>query len=116
KVRVGGAVLTLTSSAAPAKPQAAPSAPKPAPTKAPAGANGAAQPAPTPAADGKKTLVPAGPATRRLARELGVALAEIPGSARGGRVTLDDVKGHVRNRLTQAPAVGARTAGSVVDA
>src|SRR5205823_4900225 len=96
---------------APEEPLAASPAPKPAPTKAPAGSNGAAAPA-----DGKKALVPAGPATRRLARELGVALAEIAGTARGGRVTLDDVKGHVRNRLTQAPAVGAKTAGSVVDA
>src|SRR5439155_16050320 len=101
-----------TSSTVPVTPQVA----KPAPTKAPVGSNGAASAQPAPAADGKKTLVPAGPATRRLARELGVALAEIAGSARGGRVTLDDVKGHVRNRLTQAPAVGAKTAGSVVDA
>lgn len=121
KVRVGGPLLTLTGSAAAAKPQPvqaekplpASQKPKPTPTKAPSGSNGAAAP---PATDGKKTLVPAGPATRRLARELGVALAEIAGSARGGRVTLDDVKGHVRNRLTQAPTGGANTAGSIVDA
>ena len=64
-------------------------------------------------------LVAAGPATRRLARELGVGLPEIPGSARGGRVTLDDVKGFVRNRLTTVapagPAVTTKFSGSVVD-
>ena len=64
-------------------------------------------------------LVAAGPATRRLARELGVGLPEIAGSARGGRVTLDDVKGFVRNRLTTVaptgPAVTTKFSGSVVD-
>jgi pyruvate dehydrogenase E2 component (dihydrolipoamide acetyltransferase) len=40
--------------------------------------------------------VPAGPATRRLARELGVDLHRVHGSGRGGRVTVDDVKGFVR--------------------
>jgi pyruvate dehydrogenase E2 component (dihydrolipoamide acetyltransferase) len=41
-------------------------------------------------------LVPAGPATRRLARELGIDLRMLTGSAPGGRVTLDDVKAYVR--------------------
>lgn len=47
--------------------------------------------------------VPAGPATRKLARELGVNLAEVAGSESGGRITRDDVKDHVRRRLTAAP-------------
>jgi pyruvate dehydrogenase E2 component (dihydrolipoamide acetyltransferase) len=55
--------------------------------------------------------VPAGPATRRLARELGVDLHEITGSARGGRVTIDDVKAFVKKRVTQ-PAPVAVAAGS----
>jgi pyruvate dehydrogenase E2 component (dihydrolipoyllysine-residue acetyltransferase) len=63
-----------------------------------------------------KTLVPAGPATRRLARELGVALQDIKGSARGGRVTLDDVKAFVRKRVTQpASASGAFTVPTLPD-
>jgi pyruvate dehydrogenase E2 component (dihydrolipoamide acetyltransferase) len=49
----------------------------------------AATPAPT-------RIVPAGPATRRLARELGVDLSQVRGSASGGRVTAEDVKAHVR--------------------
>jgi pyruvate dehydrogenase E2 component (dihydrolipoamide acetyltransferase) len=36
-------------------------------------------------------LVPAGPATRRLARKLGVDLGQVPGSGPRGRVTQDDV-------------------------
>jgi pyruvate dehydrogenase E2 component (dihydrolipoamide acetyltransferase) len=35
--------------------------------------------------------LPAGPATRRLARELGLNLASIPGTGSGGRITLEDV-------------------------
>jgi len=67
----------------------------------------------------KAALVAAGPATRRLARELGVGLPEVPGSARGGRVTLDDIKGFVRNRLTTVapagPAVTTKFTGIMVD-
>jgi pyruvate dehydrogenase E2 component (dihydrolipoamide acetyltransferase) len=51
-----------------------------------------AQP-PRPAAE---RFVPAGPATRRLARELGVDLGQVRGSAPGGRVTQEDIKAHVR--------------------
>ncbi len=66
--------------------------------------------------------IPASPATRKLARELGVALNEIRGSGRGGRVTFDDVKAFVRNErqrlketggLTPAPAAAA--GGSIVN-
>jgi pyruvate dehydrogenase E2 component (dihydrolipoamide acetyltransferase) len=62
-----------------------------------------------------ETMVPAGPATRRLARELGVDLQEVSGSAPGGRVTQDDVKAFVRGlpkRSTGAPT-GAATGISV---
>src|SRR5262249_29500812 len=40
--------------------------------------------------------VAAGPATRRLARELGVDLALVRGTAAGGRVTQEDVKNYVK--------------------
>ena len=36
------------------------------------------------------------PATRRLARELGVDIGEVAGSGKGGRVTLEDVQAHAR--------------------
>src|SRR5262245_36938642 len=57
--------------------------------------------------------VPAGPATRRYAREHGVNLREVPGTARGGRVTVDDVKGHIRNRMAAAPAAYVGSPGVV---
>jgi pyruvate dehydrogenase E2 component (dihydrolipoamide acetyltransferase) len=127
KVKIGGSLLTLkTSGAAPSQPAAArkpaeaapqePSRPPlsrigPLPTE-PAG-NGAATATTTTAAT--KTLVPAGPATRRLARELGVALAEVKPSGRGGRVTLDDVKNFVKAERQRAKeSGGAALAGGIV--
>ena len=135
KLAVGGLVLTVHGVAAPnaqvAAPAAAPAArPSASPPVAPAPPIGSLSPdgprAPVataaPAANGSasKVLVAAGPATRRLARELGVTLPEVRGSARGGRVTLDDIKGHARSRLA-APAtapgsVGGKFAGTVADA
>lgn len=58
---------------------------------------------------GEERSVRAGPATRRLARELGVELRLVTGSARGGRVTADDVKAYVRQLAagaTTGPAPG----------
>jgi len=66
--------------------------------------------------NGKKDLTPAGPATRRLARELGVALLEVRGSGRGGRVTLDDVKGFIKTERTATKAGGGAISGSIVNA
>lgn len=64
---------------------------------APAGAKAAPRPAPAPAAPAPApaaTGVPpaATPATRRLARELGVELAAVRGSGPGGRITDEDVR------------------------
>jgi pyruvate dehydrogenase E2 component (dihydrolipoamide acetyltransferase) len=50
---------------------------------------------PAPASNGagqEKGPIPAAPATRRLARELGVALADVPPTGPAGRVTPDDVR------------------------
>ena len=41
-------------------------------------------------------IAPAGPASRRLARELGVELHAVTGSGRRGRITKDDIKQYVR--------------------
>ncbi|MBY0525953.1 MAG: 2-oxo acid dehydrogenase subunit E2 [Gemmataceae bacterium] len=54
-------------------------------------------PPPAPAErEAVEKLVPAGPATRLLARELGVDLHRVAGTAPGGRVTREDVKEFVR--------------------
>lgn len=106
----------LSAAATPvAKPTSAPPA-----TTPPATAVTAITPALTTGSNGESSRlpshlpVPAGPATRRLARELGVELHQVKGSARGGRVTIDDLKNFVRNRL-QAPAPSpAATTGAIV--
>ena len=46
------------------------------------------------------TLVYAGPAVRKLARELGVQLVEVVGTGAKGRILKDDVKIFVKQRLT----------------
>ena len=47
--------------------------------------------APLPSTGGRDLPLPAGPATRRLARELGLDLATVAGTGSGGRITLEDV-------------------------
>ena len=51
----------------------------------------------------RKGPVPATPATRRLARELDVALDQIKPSGPGGRVTPEDVKAHAEGRGKKQP-------------
>ena len=46
----------------------------------------------------------AGPAVRKLARKLGVDLAQVKGSGDKGRIIKDDVHAHVKGLLTQRPA------------
>jgi pyruvate dehydrogenase E2 component (dihydrolipoamide acetyltransferase) len=54
-------------------------------------------------------VVLAGPATRRLARELGVDLRQVAGSGKNGRVTQDDIKGYVQ-RLASGGGAAAPAA------
>lgn len=51
------------------------------------------------------TNVSAGPAVRRLARELGVNLADVRGTGRKSRITKDDIVGYVKNKI-QAKSTG----------
>ena len=66
----------------------------------------AVAPADQESSDDKEVALPnavsvyAGPAVRRLAREYGVALAEVTGSGKRGRITKDDLKAHVKTRLS----------------
>ncbi|MES2403218.1 MAG: dihydrolipoyllysine-residue acetyltransferase [Pseudomonadota bacterium] len=55
----------------------------------------------------------ASPAVRAFARELGVDLARVTGSERGGRITRDDVQKFVKSVMSgsRAPAAGAGGAG-----
>jgi pyruvate dehydrogenase E2 component (dihydrolipoamide acetyltransferase) len=119
KSQAGAATAAKTpappKSASPAPAQAAPAQPPKAQPSAPAPepAAPAAKPAEAPAKTTSpptvvatrthvddnghdEAPVPAGPATRRLARELGVDLHRVSGSGPGGRITTDDVQAFVR--------------------
>jgi pyruvate dehydrogenase E2 component (dihydrolipoamide acetyltransferase) len=134
KVKVGQTVLVVDAAASASAPKAeaapaptAPEAPAPA-AEAPAPAPPAAAPAPAPgkpagrpapvvdiararpAAAAERpasaALVPAAPSVRRYARELGVDIGQVPGSGPGGRIGQQDVKSHVKDRLSGGGTVG----------
>lgn len=132
-VNVGQALVMLESAdaaaapaAAPAKPAPVAAAPAPAPAAPPQPAPAAVapapaapapapqpEPAPAPVAESAPAastgLEPAGPAVRRLARELGVDLSRVSGSGPGGRILREDVVAAVREAGKNA---GGRTASS----
>ena len=54
----------------------------------------------------------AGPAVRKLARELGADLTSVKGSGNRGRITKDDVKAHVKTLLKNAKSPTATNTGS----
>lgn len=51
--------------------------------------------------------IAAGPATRKLARELGIDLSVVKGTKRGGRIAVEDVKAHVKGMQ-----LGSKTSSS----
>ncbi len=50
---------------------------------------------------------PAGPSVRRIARELGVDIRQVVGTGPGGRITVDDVQGYVREALSSGTGAAA---------
>jgi pyruvate dehydrogenase E2 component (dihydrolipoamide acetyltransferase) len=87
-------------------------APSPAAMPEPA-ATSASTPTPiSPATPGN--LVPAAPSVRRLAREIGVDIAQVPGNGPGGRISKDDVKAYARKLNTERPV--ATTGGASIEA
>jgi pyruvate dehydrogenase E2 component (dihydrolipoamide acetyltransferase) len=122
KVAQGTAIVRLksTATAAPAAaaapaassaPAAQPPAEAPAPAKAPAAASTAptasAASAPAPS---NGALPHASPSIRRLARELGVPLAEVAGSGPKGRITQADVQGFVKGVMAGSVQTDAQKA------
>ena len=130
KVNSGDLVATLQvaagAAAAPAKPAAPAAAPPAAPVAAPPPAVAAPAPVAPPAAlaqaipGARRDLAPiseagfsrahAGPSVRRLARELGVDLAQVAGSGPKARITHEDVKAWVKRVLQGGLAVAAAPA------
>jgi pyruvate dehydrogenase E2 component (dihydrolipoamide acetyltransferase) len=57
-------------------------------------------------------VAPAAPSVRRLARELGIDIHEVPGTGPGGRISDEDVKGYTRKLISRTP--GAQPGAPVV--
>ncbi len=119
KVSKGSLILELAvagAAAAPAPAPAAPSAPAPAAAQPAAAVVSAPAPAPVSApaaaalAAASGSDVYAGPAVRKLARELGVDLTQVAGTGSRGRIQKEDLHAFVKARL-QAPAPVASSAG-----
>lgn len=124
KVKVGdtvseGSLIALVETSGAAA-QSAPSAP-PAPAPAPAHpatpvASASPPPAVTPAAPAAVITASGGqahasPSIRRFARELGVDLSQVKGSAQKGRITREDVQNFVKQAL--AKPQGAASGGAL---
>ena len=77
-------------------------APRSAPQSAPASA----------AETGPALAPPAAPSVRRIARELGVEIRQVSGTGAGGRITVDDVQGFVRQALSGAGGGPATSPGA----
>jgi len=112
-VKVGEPLITIaTTSGVPAKSSGP--AEKPAAEKSASASSQAktapqktqAPPTTAPASSGS-VPAPAGPATRRMARKLGVDLHQVKGTANGGRITIEDIEGFVRDRMSQPTGGGA---------
>ena len=88
------------------KPSTVPPADRERPAKEPA----QAEPAPSGSPSFGATI-PAPPSVRRLARELGVDLAQVKGSEAGGRITAEDVKAFVRERSRRSAGQSGEAGG-----
>ena len=123
KVSQGSLILLLEAGAAAPAPSPAPApsarpeppaAPSPTPAAAPAPAPvSSPAPAPAPVASAPASGVPphASPGVRRFARELGVDLSLVKGSAPKGRIVKEDVQGFVKAALSGAATGAPRAAG-----
>ncbi|MGE3539913.1 MAG: 2-oxo acid dehydrogenase subunit E2 [Candidatus Tectimicrobiota bacterium] len=128
KATVGQRLMSVETQAAPSEAAPPPAAPAAPPVKVPAEASAPqpvrqpqaeamAPPAPSPppplppahrppaaesiAATHTAAPAPASPSVRRLAREIGVDIAQVPGSGPGGRIAEEDVKQFARHQLSQ---------------
>jgi pyruvate dehydrogenase complex dihydrolipoamide acetyltransferase long form len=127
-INVGEVIVTLETSDAPAAAPAptappaveppapvaeapAPAAPTPAPTPVQA-ATAPSAPTPAPAVADGQAAVAAGPAMRRLAREVGIDLRGVNGSGLKGRITREDIMQVVRGGGTGTKSGIRGSAGS----
>ncbi|HYB96350.1 MAG TPA: 2-oxo acid dehydrogenase subunit E2 [Vicinamibacterales bacterium] len=97
--------------AAAATPSPAPERPKASVTNIASRQPAAAAPVP-PAASSNVTSAPAAPSVRRLAREIGVDVTQVPGTGPGGRITQDDVKEFAKRVMHSIGGSGQAAAAS----
>lgn len=116
-VETDGAAAAAPAAAAPAAAPVAVAAPAPAPVAPAAAPVAAPTPVAAPVASGV-VVTPAGkahasPSVRKFARELGVDLSKVPGTAPKGRVTQQDVQNYVKGVIAgAATAVSAAPVAS----
>ena len=111
-IAVGSGAAAAPAAAAPAPASASASAPAPAATTATATPVVAVAPAPAALVADPKRKVLAAPATRRLAREMGVDLSTVNGRGPNGRVLPDDVRAAAAAPAAAAPAPVAPATGT----
>jgi pyruvate dehydrogenase E2 component (dihydrolipoamide acetyltransferase) len=118
KIKVGQRILSLGEGSAVAAPPAAEPVPPPvrsreriiqtpSPEQVPAALE---EETPEPISEPKLGMVPAAaPSIRKLARDLGLDLTRVQGSARGGRIVMEDVRAYVQKlqRLAAGPRAAA---------
>ena len=120
KISVGQKILTLSGNGAAATPARAAEAPKvkakvaePAPEAEEAPEEHEAEPAESAeSVEKSNAAVAASPAIRKLARDLGIDLARVRGTARGGRITMQDLRAYIQRlqKLATQPKAAAGAA------
>lgn len=100
--------------AAPAPQAAAPKAAAPAPTQAVSAPASSGNDKLTKEQEAENAKVYAGPAVRKLARELGVVLSQVKTSDEHGRVVKEDIFAYVKTRLTAPQAAPVAAAAPAV--
>jgi pyruvate dehydrogenase E2 component (dihydrolipoamide acetyltransferase) len=104
---VGAGAAVASSSPPPVPQKTTVAAPTPAPAAVPVATATATKAAPIVLAHDDNKVIPAGPSTRRIARELGVDLGHVPGTGRHGRVSEDDVRSFVRGSGSNGSSGGS---------
>ncbi|TDM63274.1 pyruvate dehydrogenase complex dihydrolipoyllysine-residue acetyltransferase [Acinetobacter sp. KU 011TH] len=99
---------------APAPQAAAPKAAAPAPTQAVSAPASSGNDKLTKEQEAENAKVYAGPAVRKLARELGVVLSQVKTSGEHGRVVKEDIFAYVKTRLTAPQAAPVAAAAPAV--
>lgn len=99
---------------APAQQAAEPKAAAPAPTQAVSAPASSSNDKLTKEQEAENAKVYAGPAVRKLARELGVVLSQVKTSGEHGRVVKEDIFAYVKTRLTAPQAAPVASAAPAV--